>query len=154
MWDTSHVVFLKLLCWQQHENVSPKQGRLLFLESDRIPASTAAGHSRGFGGARHPSPEAILTGDSNGDFAPSFAKKSHNRRSQRPAARQQKWQARSVAAIALAMGIQPQRWAVTTLEEGEQMGRIHLCSSLVNSDKEHAKLLPRYNRRVYYWYTS
>lgn len=91
MWDTSHVVFLKPLCWQQHENVSSKQGRFPFLERDRIPAATAAGHSRGFGGAHHPSPEAILTGDSNGDFAPSFAMKSHNRRSQRHAARQQKW---------------------------------------------------------------
>lgn len=46
--------------------------------------------------------------------------------------------------IALAMGIQPQRGAVTSPEEGEQMGRIHLWSSLVSSGEENAKLLPRY----------
>lgn len=74
------------LCWQQHENLSSKQGRFWFLGEWRIPASTAAGHSRGgFGGAHHLSPEVILTRDSSGDFTTSFAKKSHNRRSQGPA---------------------------------------------------------------------
>lgn len=82
------------------------------------PASTAAGHCRGFGGAHHPSPKATLTGGPNGDLTPPFAKEPHKRRSQSPAARQQKCHC-------LAVGIQPQRGAVTSLGGGEQTERVH-----------------------------
>lgn len=69
-------------------STSLKKGRLLFLKSDEIPTSTVAHHFRGFDTAHHPAPEKILAGESNGDFdAPSFAEKSQDTRSQRPAAR-------------------------------------------------------------------